>query len=163
MLLAPIPPNEAERLAAVLELKILNTAREERFDRITKMTLEKFKVPISTVSILDANREWFKSCQGLDFRESPRATSFCGHIISHNYIFVVEDTLLDPRFADNPQVTGKPYVRFYAGVALLNKKRDLTVGVLCIKDTKPRKMSRQDILDLKALGRLAEEELNKPN
>ncbi len=162
MLPAPIPPNEKERLAAVLELKILNTKREERFDRITKMVLERFNVPISTISILDADREWYKSCQGLDAKEGPRSTSFCGHIISQNYIFVIEDTLLDPRFADNPQVTGKPYVRFYAGMALRNKKNDLTVGVLCLKDTKPRKFSKQDILDLKKLAELAEEELNKP-
>ena len=162
MLPAPIPPNEKERLSAVLELKILDTKREERFDRITKMVLERFKIPIATVSILDSDREWYKSCQGLDAREGPRSTSFCGHIISHNYIFVIEDTLQDPRFADNPQVTGKPYVRFYAGVALRNKKNDLTVGALCIKDTKPRKFSRQDILDLKDLASLAEEELNKP-
>jgi GAF domain-containing protein len=161
MLSAPIPPNEKERLAAVLELKILDTKREERFDSITKMTLEKFQVPICTISILDSDREWFKSCQGLDAREGPRSTSFCGHIISHNYIFVIEDTLLDPRFADNPQVTGKPFVRFYAGVALRNKKRDLTVGVLCIKDTKPRKFSKKDIIALRDLAGLAEEELNK--
>jgi len=162
MLTAPIPPNEKERLAAVLELKILNTKREERFDRITKKVLERFNVPISTISILDADREWYKSCQGLDAKEGPRSTSFCGHIISQNYIFVIEDTLLDPRFADNPQVTGKPYVRFYAGMALRNKKNDLTVGVLCMKDTKPRKFSKQDILDLKDLAHLAEEELNRP-
>jgi GAF domain-containing protein len=162
MMPAPILPNEKERLAAVKELKILNTKREERFDRITKMTLERFNVPISTISILDSDREWYKSCQGLDAREGPRSTSFCGHVISQNYIFVIEDTLLDPRFADNPQVTGKPFVRFYAGMALCNKKNGLTVGVLCIKDTKPRKFSRQDILDLKDLAHLAEEELNKP-
>jgi GAF domain-containing protein len=162
MLPAPIPPNEKERLAAVLELKILNTKSEERFDRITKMVLERFKVPISTISILDADREWYKSCQGLDVKEGPRSTSFCGHIISQNYIFVIEDTLLDPRFADNPQVTGKPYVRFYAGMALRNKNNDLTVGVLCLKDTKPRKFSKQDVLDLKEFAELAEEELNKP-
>lgn len=162
MLPAPIPVNEKQRLAAVLELKILNTAREERFDRIVKMTMEKFGVPISTISILDSDREWYKACVGLDITEAPRSTSFCGHIISHNYIFVIEDTLLDPRFADNPQVTGKPFVRFYAGMALRNKKNDLTVGVLCIKDTKPRKFGRQDILTLKDLAILAEEEINKP-
>ena len=162
MLHAPIPPNEKERLAAVKELKILNTAREERFDLITKKVTQRFGVPISTISILDADREWYKSCQGTDGREGPRSTSFCGHIISHNYIFVIEDTLKDPRFADNPQVTGKPYVRFYAGMALRNKKSGLTVGVLCMKDTKPRKFSRRDILDLKELAILAEEELNRP-
>jgi putative transposase len=118
MELAPIPPNEKERLAAVLELKILDTKQEERFDRIIRMVTKRFKVPIATISILDADREWYKSRQGLNVQEWPRPTSFCGHIISHNYIFVIEDTLLDPRFADNPQVTGKPFIRFYAGMAL---------------------------------------------
>jgi GAF domain-containing protein len=159
---APIPKNEKQRLAAVMDLKILNTKEEARFDRVTEMATKRFHVPIATISILDADREWYKSCQGLDAKEGPRSTSFCGHIISSNYIFVIEDTLLDPRFADNPQVTGKPYVRFYAGMALRNKKNGLTVGVLCIKDTKPRKFSRRDILDLKDLAILAEEELNKP-
>jgi len=163
MLPAPIPPNEKERLEAVLELKILNTKREERFDSITKKVMDRFNVPISTISILDADREWYKSCQGTDSREGPRSTSFCGHIISQNYIFVIEDTLLDPRFADNPQVIGKPFIRFYAGMALRNKKSGLTVGVLCMKDTKPRKFSRRDILDLKDLAILAEEELNRPH
>jgi len=162
MLQAPIPLNEEERLAAVLELKILNTKPEERFDRITRTALERFKVPIATVSILDSDREWFKSCQGLDAKEGPRATSFCGHVISQNYIFVIEDTLLDSRFADNPQVIGKPFIRFYAGAALLNKKNNMVVGVLCIKDIKPRKFNRKDILDLKDLAILAEEELNTP-
>lgn len=163
MLLAPIPPNEKERLAAVLELKILNTKREERFDRITKMALERFRVPIATISILDSDREWYKSCQGIDAKETPRSTSFCGHVISQNYIFVIKDTLLDPRFADNPQVTGPPFIRFYAGVGLSNQKNNLTVGVLCIKDTKPREFNREDIIALRDLGSLAEQELNKPH
>jgi len=162
MELAPIPTNEKERIAAVLELKILNTKPEERFDRITKMATEKLKVPIATISILDSSREWYKSRQGLGVKELPRSTSFCGHIVSHNYIFVIEDTLLDPRFADNPQVVGKPFIRFYAGMALNNKKNGLIVGTLCIKDTKPRKFTQQDILTLKDLALIAEDELNKP-
>ena len=162
MELAPIPPNEKERLDAVLELKILNTKPEERFDRITKTAVKKLRVPIAAISILDSDREWYKSHQGLRFKEWPRSTSFCGHIISHNYIFVIEDTLLDKRFADNPQVIGKPFIRFYAGMALSNKKNGLTVGTLCVKDTKPRKFTEQDILALKDLAIIAEDELNKP-
>lgn len=158
---APIPPNEKERLAAVLELKILNTKPEERFDYITKITAKKLKVPIVTISILDHDREWYKSSQGLQLKESPRSTSFCGHIVSNNYIFVIEDTLLDDRFVDNPQVINSPFIRFYAGVALSNKKNGLIVGTLCIKDTKPRKLTQQDIMDLKELAFLAEDEINK--
>lgn len=159
---APIPKNEKERLVALLELNILDTKREERFDIITKEATVRFQVPIATVSIIDSDREWFKSCQGLDAKQGPRSTSFCGHIMSGNYIFVIEDTLLDPRFADNPQVVGKPFIRFYAGIALRNRKQDLTVGVFCVKDTKPRKFSRQDIAVLMDLANRAEEELNKP-
>lgn len=162
MKLAPIPSNEKERLTAVLELKILDTKPEERFDRITKMTAKRFNVPITAISIIDSNREWYKSRQGLSIKESPRSTSFCGHIVSHNYIFVIEDTLLDDRFMDNPQVINSPFIRFYAGVALSNKKNGLTVGTLCIKDIKPRKLSKQDIIDLKELALLAEDELNNP-
>jgi GAF domain-containing protein len=163
MKLAPIPSNEKERLAAVLELKILNTKPEERFDCITRMVAKKFNVPIATISILDSDREWYKSRHGLNIKEGPRATSFCGHIISHNYIFVIEDTTLDPRFMDNPQViNNNPPIRFYAGVALSNKKNGLTVGTLCIKDTKPRKLTQQDVIELKELAFLAEDELNKP-
>lgn len=158
---APIPRNEKERLAALLELKILDTKPEHRFDVITKEALARFKVPIATISIIDSDREWFKSCQGLDVRQGPRSTSFCGHVMSSNYIFIIEDTLLDPRFADNPQVIGKPFIRFYAGVALRNKKRDMPVGVFCIKDTKPREFSRTDIADLLEFANRAEEELNK--
>jgi GAF domain-containing protein len=159
---APIPRNEKERLAALMELKILNTKPEYRFDSLTKQAITRFQVPIATISIIDSDREWFKSCQGLDTKEAPRSTSFCGHVMSSNYIFVIEDTLLDERFADNPQVIGKPFIRFYAGVALRNKQRDLPVGVFCIKDIKPRQFSVKDITDLLALATRAEEELNKP-
>ncbi len=161
MLPAPIPKNEKERMAALLELKILDTKREERFDIITKEVLAKFYVPIATISIIDSDREWFKSCLGLEAKEYPRNISFCGHVMSSNYILVIEDTLLDSRFADNPQVTGKPYIRFYAGVALRNRQKDLPVGVLCIKDTKPRQLSVNDIAALREFGYRAEEELNK--
>lgn len=161
MKFAPIPPNEKERLMAVLDLKVLNTKPEERFDRFTRVAAERFKVPITAISILDSDREWYKSRLGLSFKELPRATSFCGHIISSNYILMIKDTLLDSRFMDNPQVVNNPHIRFYAGVALCNKKNGLTVGALCIKDTKPRNLTRQDILDLQKLAFQVEDELNK--
>jgi len=161
MQLAPLHKKEKERLLALKELKILDTKPEERFDVIVKRAVKKFKVPIVTVSIIDLDREWFKSCQGVSEKQGPRSTSFCGHIMSDKYIFVIEDTLLDPRFADNPQVINKPFIRFYAGVALYNKKRNLPVGVFCIKDTKPRKFTPTEIQTLKDFADLAEEELNK--
>ncbi|MFZ2152203.1 MAG: GAF domain-containing protein, partial [Minisyncoccia bacterium] len=143
------------------ELKMLDTKPEERFDIITKEASKKFNVPIVTVSLIDGDREWFKSRQGLHAKQGPRATSFCGHIMSNAYILVIEDTLNDPRFSDNPQVIGKPYIRFYAGITLNNKRRDLPVGVFCIKDTKPRKLSQEELHALRDFAYRAEDELNK--
>src|SRR3989344_3752535 len=119
---ALIPEDEKDRLNAVRSLNILDTPPEERFDILTREAVEKFQVPISTISIIDADREWFKSCQGVKTREGARAISFCGHALLSRYILIVENTLNDPRFADNPAVVGEPYIKFYAGMELTNKK-----------------------------------------
>jgi GAF domain-containing protein len=161
MISAPVQNNETERLAAVHSLAILDTQPEHRFDIITKAACERFKVPISTISIIDEKREWYKSCWGLDLREGGRDISFCGHAMYTDYIFIVEDTWQDPRFVDNPYVKGKPYIRFYAGVALREINTRLPVGVLCIKDNKPRKFTMDDISTLIELAKQAETELNK--
>ena len=158
---APIPPNEEERLRALQGLKILDTPPEDRFDRITKQAMARFNVPISTITLVDKDREWYKSMQGLTQKEGPRDISFCGHALLHQYIYVVEDTLKDPIFADNPMVVGNPLIRFYAGKSLLDKDSGLPVGVFCIKDTKPRKMSMSEISDFLELASEAEEEVNK--
>lgn len=157
---APIPQNEDDRIAAVHNLAILDTSPEKRFDDITKEAIEKLKVPISTITIVDKDREWFKSNPGLDNKEGPRETSFCGHALFATSIFIVEDTLEDERFKDNPMVIGKPYIRFYAGISLLDHKTGLPVGVMCIKDTKPRKLSLDEINILMELAGRAEKELN---
>jgi hypothetical protein len=99
---APIPADEKERLDAVHRAAILDTAPEERFDKLTKEAVEKLHVPISTVSILDSDREWFKSCVGTDQKEGDRSISFCGHALLAKDIFIVEDTFKDERFANNP-------------------------------------------------------------
>ncbi|MEK7582049.1 MAG: GAF domain-containing protein, partial [Patescibacteria group bacterium] len=117
-----IPQNEKERLQKIMELGILDTKQEERFDVITREATKSFNVPISTITIVDENREWFKSCQGLDVKEMPRESSFCAHAMLSRNVFVVIDTLKDDRFKDNPQVTDKPYIRFYAGVSLYSKE-----------------------------------------
>ncbi len=158
---SPIPENEEERLAAVHRMAILDTKPEERFDRLTKEAVEKLKVPISTIAILDAKREWYKSCQGLDRQESERAVSFCGHALLSKVVFIVEDTLKDPRFADNPMVIGSPFIRFYAGMVLLDYKTGQAVGVFCIKDTKPRKLSVQELGIFMDIAGRVEEEINK--
>ena len=139
MQLAPIPVDEDVRLASVHSLAILDTTPEPRFDAFTKEAVQKLSAPISTVSILDSGREWFKSCVGIDQKEGDRSISFCGHALLARNIFVVEDTLEDPRCADNPTVVGAPYIRFYAGVALFNRKTHQPIGVFCVKDIKPRK------------------------
>lgn len=158
---APIPENEKERIEAVHKMAILDTKPEKRFDRLTKEAVKKIKVPISTLTILDSNREWFKSCHGLSKKEGERAISFCGHALLAKNIFFVEDTLEDPRFADNPMVVGSPFIRFYGGIALVDHKTGHYVGVFCIKDTKPRTLSAEEVDIFVDLADRAEAELNK--
>ncbi|MGC9605182.1 MAG: GAF domain-containing protein [Minisyncoccia bacterium] len=158
---APIPPDEDKRLEALARLGILDTPREERFDRITKEVTEKLRVPISTISIIDKNREWYKSCQGLSGTEADRSISFCAHALLAKNVFVVEDTSKDQRFADNPMVVGPPYIRFYAGVVLSDNQTGQPIGVLCAKDTKPHAMSMKELDVLLGLARQAESEINK--
>lgn len=139
---------------------ILDTKPEPRFDEITAKASRVFNVPISTVSIIDKDREWFKSCWGLPQKAGERDVSFCGHALLSQVVMVVEDATKDARFADNPYVVGPPYIRFYAGVALKENKTHMPVGVLCIKDTIARKFSPDDVNTLMELGKKAEEELN---
>ncbi len=159
---APIPENEEQRLASLHNLALLDTAPEERFDVITRTATRIFHVPISTLTLVDSKREWFKSCQGLPAREGDRAISFCGHALLSPDIMVVPDTKKDPRFADNPMVTGEPYLRFYAGVPVVSAD-GARVGVVCIKDTKPRKFSKDEEETLKGLAVWAEVEINSHN
>lgn len=158
---APIPQDDAERLAAVHRLAILDTAPEERFDVITQEAVERLHVPISTITILDEKREWFKSCQGLTQKEGSREVSFCGHALLAKMFFYVEDTLKDERFVDNPMVTEYPFIRFYAGIALLDHKTGQPVGVFCVKDTKSRTITVEEIAIITELAEKAEKELNK--
>lgn len=160
MITPPIPANEKERLAAIARLGILDTPSEERFNAITTEASRRLHAPISTVSILDKDREWFKSCVGLDQTQGPREASFCGHSLLAQDIFIVEDTLLDERFADNPYVVGEPHLRFYAGVSLQDQKSGLPIGVLCVKDVRPRKLSSGEIAALIELAGKAEKEIN---
>src|SRR5277367_6063100 len=105
MISPPLPPNERQRLATLRSLKILDTPAEERFERITRLARRLFDVPIASVSLIDADRQWFKSIQGLDSCESPRSISFCGHTILKEEPLVVPDACADERFRDNPLVT----------------------------------------------------------
>lgn len=154
-----IPENEAERLAALKELKLLDTDAEERFDKLTRLARKLFQVPIALVSLVDADRQWFKSKQGLDACETGRDISFCGHAILDNVIFEVTDATQDKRFADNPLVTGPPDIRFYAGVPLATNT-GYRIGTLCIIDSTPRQLNDEDRCALKDIASLVESEIN---
>ena len=156
------PANEADRLAALRELAILDTAPEERFDRITRIATAAFEVPIALVSLVDEDRQWFKSACGISGGgESPRDISFCAHAILQQSVMVVPDTLLDTRFADNPAVIGEPRVRFYAGCPL-TLDNGACVGTLCLVDTRPRELDAAAIRMLEDLAELVLQELQRP-
>jgi diguanylate cyclase (GGDEF)-like protein len=153
-----IPSNEVSRLEALHSLNILDTPPEERFDRVTRLARHMFQVPMALVTLIDANRQWFKSAQGIDARETPRDTSFCAHAIHDNGIMVVPNALTDARFADNPNVTGEPHVRFYAGCPL-KAPNGARLGTLCIIDRKPRAPDSEDLAALRDLAAIVEDEL----
>ena len=153
-----LPEDEAERLRALRALGVLDSAAEERFDRLTRLARTLFEVPIALISLVDAERQWFKSHPGMDLTETERAISFCGHAILAPEIFEVPDTLLDPRFAGNPMVTGAPHIRYYAG-APLRVEGGHTVGMLCIKDQRPRLLSPAQRTALRDLADCAQAEL----
>jgi diguanylate cyclase (GGDEF)-like protein len=154
-----IPKNEAERLQALRTLRILDTSHEERFDRVTRMARRMFGVSISLVSLVDEDRQWFKSAQGLEALETPRDVSFCAHAIIQNDLFIIPDTLKDERFSDNPLVTGEPNIRFYAGYPLKIGK-GLKIGTLCLIDQEPRTMDLEDQQLLKDLGAMVVQEIS---
>src|SRR5438105_718424 len=159
MVEAPIPANEPERLAALYSLHILDTPAEERFDRVTRLALRLFDVPIAYVSIVDANRQWFKSACGIDRGETARGISFCGHAILQNEPLIITDTLADLRFHDNPLVTDDPKLRFYAGCPLQTPSGH-KVATLCIGDRAPRDFSGEQVTVLKSLAAIAEDQIN---
>jgi len=152
------PEDESMRLNDLKSLDILDSPTEERFDRITRMAKRMFGVPIALVSLVDENRQWFKSCVGLDVLETPRDISFCGHAILGDDLFIIPDTKTDERFSDNPLVLNEPYIRFYAGcpIKLPNNSK---MGTLCIIDVKPRQLTDDDFNLLKDLAAMVESEI----
>ncbi len=152
------PPDEAERFAKLRSLNILDTLPEERFDRITRMARRMFNVPVALVSLVDSNRQWFKSNAGLEALETPRCVSLCGHAILGREVFNVPDATRDERFADNPLVVEDPAIRFYAGFPL-HLGEGSAIGTLCIIDKEPRHLAEEDFEMLKDLGHMVEREL----
>jgi len=153
---APLPADEDERLSALRALLLLDTPPEERFDRLARFVAEQLDVPIALLTLVDGQRQWFKARVGLDATETPRDISFCGHAIMKNDLFIVEDASRDPRFSDNPLVTGEPHIRFYAG-APLSAPGGHRIGTLCVIDTVPRTLGPVELSILDALRRLANE------
>jgi diguanylate cyclase (GGDEF)-like protein len=158
MIEPPDAPNERQRLATLRSLRLLDTPPEERFDRITRLARRLFDVPIALVSLVDAERQWFKSRQGLQACETPRKVSLCGHTILEDRPMIVADASEDERFCDNPLVTGEPHIRFYAGYPL-SAPDGSKLGSLCLIDRRARQMSEEDVRSLASLGQMIEAEL----
>ena len=158
MLTPDLPANENTRIKTLQNLNVLDTPPEQRLDRVTQIAAKMFNVPIALVSLVDKERQWFKSCVGLTASETARDISFCGHAILSEQALVVTDTLADERFADNPLVRGEPNIRFYAGIPL-EHENGCRLGTLCIIDSKPRSFNTDDITLLKELAVLVELEL----
>ncbi|SIN71596.1 sigma-B regulation protein RsbU (phosphoserine phosphatase) [Singulisphaera sp. GP187] len=158
MIAAPIPVDDAERLEVLRSLDLLDTAPEERFDRITRVLGLVMDVPMAYISLVDSDRQWFKSSCGLASSETPREVSFCGHAILSDEPLVVSDATEDERFWDNPLVTGDPFVRFYAGYPIAGPGGQ-KVGTLCIADHQPRELEPDQLLIFKELAQLVEREL----
>ncbi|KTD42227.1 sensor domain-containing diguanylate cyclase [Legionella parisiensis] len=153
------PENEAERLATLYKLQILDTEKEDRFDRVTRIACKLFEVPISVISFIEDERQWMKSTQGFDIKEAARETSFCGHVILSDEIMVVEDTTKDKRFYDNPFVLKKPNFRFYLGCPL--QVTGYNIGVFCLIDDKPRSKIEIDHNIVNDLARMVEMDLEQ--
>lgn len=151
---------EKRRLAALNRLGILDTPPEERFDRMIRIARAHYRVKSASFSIIDEERQWFKSREGLDQSETPRSVAFCDYAIRQDKAMIVEDALLDPRFRDNPLVTGKPYIRFYAGIPV-REPSGFKIGSLCIIDDKPHQLHEVDLDVLRCLASIIEDELER--
>jgi diguanylate cyclase (GGDEF)-like protein len=152
------PKDEAQRLNALHALQILDTLPEERFDRITRLAQRLFGAQIATFTLVDEDRQWFKSAVGTDNKEDPRDVSFCSHVVGDNAQMVVPDARIDPRFSDNPLVQADPNIRFYAGQPVAAPGGE-AVGTLCVIDDQPREAGDFDGEALAELAGMVEAEI----
>ena len=161
---APLPQNEDERLAELLSYDVLDTEAEQLFDDLTALASQICETPIALISLIDPNRQWFKSRVGLDAEETSRDIAFCSHAILQSDVFEIPNATLDPRFHDNPLVTGAPDIRFYAGAPLITPSGH-AIGTLCAIDSKPRKLTETQKASLQTLSKsvVAHLELKRKN
>ncbi|WP_018620696.1 GAF domain-containing protein [Spirosoma luteum] len=151
---APAPADESARLEALTGYNLLDSSPEDIYDDVTQLASEICRTPISLISLVDENRQWFKSKQRLASDETKREYSFCAHaILNPSEILIVPDAREDERFSDNPLTTGQPRVVFYAGVPLVNPE-GYPLGTLCVIDNRPRTLTENQLLSLRALARL---------
>lgn len=148
----PIPANEQERLSALRSLNILDTPSEPAYDDLTKLAAFVCDAPMASISLIDEDRQWFKSKVGLDLPGTPRSISFCGHAINQDDLFVVEDATKDTRFQENPLVLDTPGIRFYAGMPIISPD-GFNVGTLCVLDRQPRELTEEKKVALRVLAR----------
>ena len=152
--MALVSTNEAARVAALDRYAILDTEPEQSFDDLVILAAHVCKTPMASLTLVDDHRQWFKSAVGVQVRETPREISFCAHAIEQDGLFIIPDTLQDPRFKDNPLVSGEPHARFYAGAPLVNDD-GFALGTLCVVDRLPRHLEEEQKMALTSLSRLA--------
>lgn len=158
MIEPPLPENERERIESLHRLNLLDSPPEERFDRITRIASKTLDVEYAAISLIDEDRQWFKSCQGLNRNETSRDVAFCSHAILEDTPTVVPDAREDERFTDNPLVTGEPHIRFYASITLRSPEGH-KIGTLCVFDPEPGNLEPTELDLLEDLAGIAESEL----
>lgn len=157
MILPGLPDNEEERLASLYLIDLIGKNGIARFDRLTRLARQLFDVPIAVLSLLDKDRQWILSAAGTDIEETPRTVSFCAHAILKEGVFVIRDTLQDPRFCENPFVKNEPHLRFYAGCPV-RLPDGMIAGIICVVDTAPRFFSSDEVNAMLDLAAIVEDE-----
>ena len=148
----PVPTNENKRLEALQRYHLLDTAPEQSFDDFAQLAAYICGTPIAPITLLDADRQWFKAKVGLELSQTSREQAFCSHTIMSDQLMVVDDAATDDRFSENPLVTGEPHIRFYAGTPLVDGE-GFGLGSLCEIDRQPRHLTDEQLRALEALGR----------
>jgi GAF domain-containing protein len=149
---APLPKNEIKRLKVLWQYDVLDTVPEEIFDDLTDLAAHICEAPVALISLVDENRQWFKSRVGISLQETSRDISFCAHALLNDNLLVVPDATKDSRFRDNPMVTGRQRIRFYAGAPLVTPDGHV-LGTLCVLDKQPRKLRAEQLKALEVLAR----------